>query len=477
MRRCDSPEMEERVRIVTVDEYWKKLEKIGWAEYLPRKKLGEIREHLHTLLADKGPKIGFYALGVTGFDVECIYEDDDYRKILTDLAEASGGVFAPTNIKVKLDGAIGVGQISFKHGSKLFSREIPFTADWFQMEVLDLVNDALAATKAKPRFIPLPTDTGQIMLLGFVPPEIYEKAFKAKLIPPTEDSYLADLLAREKEPKEVERKRRKRLDSKLRSKDEWERSYAIGQLGETTEKAKRAFPVLVEALKDKSSVVRQQAAETMVRIGSKAVPFLETAIKDPDAIMRLHVATSLWKIAKHPQSWPTLLKVLREGTPEQRNYAEAMVDQMSLPKGETAVTLMTELLRSPGWTESVFALLKEQGAQLKQFVPFFLRTLRGLKEKDVLPEIAGDDPADWRAQGAWAFHWLGPIARDAIPELLPFLQDSSNVVRRGVLYALSGIGEASPVVLNALTEMIKNEKEDGNREEAIEILNKLKKNS
>jgi hypothetical protein len=75
-----------------------------------------------------------------------------------------------------------VARVSFQHGGKLFQCEVPLEDDWFQQPVLDLVNKAIKASKAKEQFIPLPL-CDQTVSLVLVPRSLYKKAVSAGLIP------------------------------------------------------------------------------------------------------------------------------------------------------------------------------------------------------------------------------------------------------------------------------------------------------
>jgi hypothetical protein len=59
---------------------------------------------------------------------------------------------------------------------------VPFETDWFECEVLDLINQALESSGRKERLIALPS-VDQLVFIVFVPPDIYEQAVAEKLIP------------------------------------------------------------------------------------------------------------------------------------------------------------------------------------------------------------------------------------------------------------------------------------------------------
>ena len=105
-----------------------------------------------------------------------------YYTALRKLARASRGTFAPTDISDELVDDEDVALISFRHDGKVFSCEVPYEDDWFQRPVLDLVNKAMKAGKAREQFIPLPLRE-QTIALVLVPPALHKKAVRAGLIP------------------------------------------------------------------------------------------------------------------------------------------------------------------------------------------------------------------------------------------------------------------------------------------------------
>src|SRR5262245_57623153 len=100
------------------------------------------------------PSMPSMRLAVTSFDPECIEGSGpdaprSYHSVVSQLANASYGKFAPTELNDELDGEAGVARVSFRHGGKLFSCEVPWQVDWFQEPVLDLINKAIKPRKAK----------------------------------------------------------------------------------------------------------------------------------------------------------------------------------------------------------------------------------------------------------------------------------------------------------------------------------------
>ena len=77
----------------------------------------------------------------------------------------------------------------------------------------------------------------------------------------------------------------------------------------------------------------------------------------------------------------------------------------------------------------------------------FLRTFHS-------PSDGVDGPGMVRSQAAHYLGILGPLARPAVPDLLRHVVDSDARVRSGVAYALGRIGDDSPQVRVALTNLL-----------------------
>ena len=93
---------------MTEGEFLATLEEIGWLDAVPPRGAprGFAPRWRVRSLAD--PRYAFYALAVTGFDPECIEgsgadEPCSYHSVITQLAEASYGTFAPVDLRDELD--------------------------------------------------------------------------------------------------------------------------------------------------------------------------------------------------------------------------------------------------------------------------------------------------------------------------------------------------------------------------------------
>jgi hypothetical protein len=174
---------------ITAEAYWERLQESGWPAEIPQEERLSIRARIDGFFSQDHP-IGrlysYYALTAVCFDAECIEETGpsrfSYYGVLLQLAEGSYGQFIPEDIVDELDEKEEVARIAFRHGGKQFSCEIPWTSDWFDDTVIDLVNGALEESGCAARFIELPV-SDQMVYLAFVKPETYQRAVALGLIP------------------------------------------------------------------------------------------------------------------------------------------------------------------------------------------------------------------------------------------------------------------------------------------------------
>ena len=170
---------------MTYDAYVKKLKEIGWLDFVPADAQTEILSQLKKNLANKGDQeFAFLALSQCGFDAE----DVEYEELFEDFAEMSQKRFNPSGLKITTvpgEDDLEDLHLSFRHGGKQYSCTVPETG-WFDEAVVKTMNEALEDSKVEPRFVVLPAGD-QLIGVVFVPPAVYDKAVRAKLIPRHED--------------------------------------------------------------------------------------------------------------------------------------------------------------------------------------------------------------------------------------------------------------------------------------------------
>jgi hypothetical protein len=177
------------IRELSVEDYWQKLVDIGWVSHVPEDKQASLKSSLEEAFAE--PDLvwryhAFYVLRAAAFDAELVQETGpsrfSYYWVIQHLAESSHGLFCPEGVVDELDAAKETARVSFRHGGQRFEREVPWHSDWFDLQILDLVNEALGASGTEARFIPLP-GSDQVLQLVLVPETTYAAAVESGLIP------------------------------------------------------------------------------------------------------------------------------------------------------------------------------------------------------------------------------------------------------------------------------------------------------
>ena len=157
------------------------LESIGWFSNYQRSEKEDLQIKLINAFA-KDPSSAFFTLAVFSFDVECIDGRGDYENIIESLAKSSFGKFNPQNVKDDFDFEKKVAMVSFIYQGKEYSVNVSIEDDWFQFEVIDLINQSLREADYKEQFLSLPA-RDQSAELVFVSNEIYAVAVSEKIIP------------------------------------------------------------------------------------------------------------------------------------------------------------------------------------------------------------------------------------------------------------------------------------------------------
>jgi HEAT repeat protein len=237
---------------------------------------------------------------------------------------------------------------------------------------------------------------------------------------------------------------------------------AIRSLGKIGPAAKRAVPVLAEALKNKSISVRDFAARALEHIGpgaEKAVPALTVALKDPEALVRM---TSVWALDAIGPGAKAAVPALKELTRD-KDLAFRMRATQALwsveRQPDLPLRIYQEALRSKDPQERGFAAigLGRMGSHAAKEVPTLKRFLQ---DKDVrlhaaealwrieskpaitfdvlIPALRDPDPST-RGYVARLLGEMGAQAKPAIPDLLRATGDEEWSVRSDAATALKKI--------------------------------------
>ncbi|MHC4201263.1 MAG: HEAT repeat domain-containing protein [Planctomycetota bacterium] len=260
------------------------------------------------------------------------------------------------------------------------------------------------------------------------------------------------------------------LIEKLGSEDKKEREAAGAALKRM---GRPAVPALVEALRDKNSSLRGEAAQVLGWIGAdakEAVPALARALKDVDYVSVL-AAGALCKIGPAAKdAVPSLIKALEDEYEELRTSAACALSAVGAPAAEKAVPVLIRRLRDdcPSVREAAAGALGTIGRGQEETVPALVKALR-------------DDDRRVRYVAAWWLGEIGEAAKAVAPALVRALKEAravrwllihqdnpdwgekyghESIVCKNCIIALGKIGPASKEVLPALVRTFELEEAD-----------------
>jgi HEAT repeat protein len=185
--------------------------------------------------------------------------------------------------------------------------------------------------------------------------------------------------------------------------------HVAGVLGRIGPNASEAVPQLHRLLDSRTPMTRYAAAEALALIGGPDVPTLlipllddsnislcrlatmglrhsgeagkpaiarlEAAMKEKDPILRALAAEALWNIARHPESLPTLLSVLKDGTAG-RDRIFAVRSLAAIAPTDVLLPALLPVLDDEGPREEALVHLKSLGTRAKAAVPALMRVAR-----------------------------------------------------------------------------------------------------
>lgn len=217
------------------------------------------------------------------------------------------------------------------------------------------------------------------------------------------------------------------------------RTNAIYVLGELERDAKEAVPTLIQLLNDENKYVRLAAAQAIGGIdeakSEEVIPVLLVLLKDEDRDVRLNAAFGISNFGKHAKNaLPELLEALNDPDYVVRAMVCSAIGYVGIADEKVIKALVNELSHERaeiGYYWRIAGSLGEFGRRASSAVPALLETLKKLGENE------------------------------------DFLNKSS------VIEALGKIGVASPDVIDALVQALKDRRSDLCREEAAKSLGML----
>jgi HEAT repeats/HEAT repeat/PBS lyase HEAT-like repeat len=203
---------------------------------------------------------------------------------------------------------------------------------------------------------------------------------------------------------------------------------------------------LFEALRNKNTAIRRQAAEELGREDETAVPGLVRALQDDDAGVRLAAAEALGAFGDGAAAAvDSLIDGVGDLDPQVREMSIRALGNVG-SKARLALPVLIKALASKDWRTSlaVTEALGKIGAS--EAIPALLEVLR---DKDV--------PA--RDGAALALGEVGPSAAKAVPDLLLAIREDDRAVRAAAATALGKIGVTEAKVCAGLKNALKDEDE------------------
>jgi HEAT repeat protein len=272
------------------------------------------------------------------------------------------------------------------------------------------------------------------------------------------------------------------LIRKMQDKDKAVRLRAICALRSVGPYARPAIPALVEALKNQEPSAPPgqtspagAAAFALAELGpdaASAVPALLEILNRKDLEQRNAAIVALGHIGlAHERVLPTLLTLLGEQNEPQVRVAAACAIGRIGPRAKEALPALLALLGAPPapGTEK----LPEPCASAVRALGFFGEA--GRPAVRPLANIVKDKkaPVDLRREAISALMELGPVAKDAIPDLVSvyFDADSKNAFYGATPHAVSKMGKESAAAVPLLLPKLAEGNELFTRLAAFELLN------
>jgi HEAT repeat protein len=228
-----------------------------------------------------------------------------------------------------------------------------------------------------------------------------------------------------------------RLIEKL-AKDEkaGQRRAAARSLGEMGAKAKLAIPALVKALNDVDGSVRDEAENSLKKMGEPAVSELLPHLKDPDEFVRLRIVTVLGGIGPDAKA---ALPAIEAAKQDSSAFVRSAAEEAEIRIKVDAKALLG-LLKDKDEDKRMYAVkaIAFLGPHAKPVLSDLCNVLRNDKSKEIRREVP-------RTLGR-----LGKDGKDAVPALAAALSDPDDTVKLNAMQALGEMGTDARPALQAI---------------------------
>jgi HEAT repeat protein len=238
------------------------------------------------------------------------------------------------------------------------------------------------------------------------------------------------------------------------------RSWAASILGQMKEEAVPAVPVLGEALKDKDMSVGTSVLEAIKTLGpyaAAAVPALIDVLdQSRNEKNREMVIVALEKIGPGASAAVPVLQKIKRSHPDLADYVDRAIATITDPdnilknlveeKGCDAISELVNMLKIYRGDSSILPIIEALQTFGPSSVPYLIDAQKTGNPDTTLNILT-------------AFSRLGPLAREAVPELIPLLENENQLIRRLAAEALGKIGPGAAVAVPHLEKLL-TDKED-----------------
>lgn len=161
------------------------LEEIEWFSNLPPKLNIKTRNSIRKAIEEK--KIFWTPPIEVMLDLECGPDNKLHTNLLAKFADASYGIFTPTDINETHEVYLheGIVHFSFRCNSKTYSISMPHNGDWVCPQIFELLDQAMDDTGSGLRFIDLNGLQEQIVECTLCNPQAFNKAMQLGMVSPT----------------------------------------------------------------------------------------------------------------------------------------------------------------------------------------------------------------------------------------------------------------------------------------------------
>lgn len=242
--------------------------------------------------------------------------------------------------------------------------------------------------------------------------------------------------------------------------------------------AKPLVPALIGILEGNDGMIWSDAAKALGSIGPEAraaVPALTGKLAHGDRWLRCYTAQALWRITKHRDAIPVVIKELENSDGNVRWFAVHILGEMRADARE-ALPRLLEILQDKSEAYSraraeAIVVVGKIGAEAKTVVPLLIglfrekpqslhwgatRTLQqiGVSAVPALVETLKDQDSEVRIQALVTLAGMEPEPSEATPSLKAALKDKEGKVR---LTAVHILWEKSkdPIAFDTLIELLR----------------------